>query len=167
VHPTFVSGDQLLANVHGSFNAIAVQGSLAGETLYYGRGAGGLPTSSAVLSDVIDIALGTAPLLFSQLPLIAKKRPLPFVPTSEIVSRNYLRVTALDVPGVMAQIANILSKHQISLAGINQHESKAGQPVPIVITTHEAKDGQMAKAIAEIDQLKSITANTVRIRVLQ
>jgi len=72
----------------------------------------------------------------------------------------------LDVPGVMAQITNILSKHQISLAGVNQHESKAGQPVPIVITTHEAKDGQVAKAIGEIDQLKSITANTVRIRVL-
>jgi homoserine dehydrogenase len=167
VHPTFVGADQLLANVHGSFNAISVSGSLAGETLYYGRGAGGLPTSSAVLSDVIDVALGTAPLLFSQLPLLARRRTMAFVPPSEIVSRNYLRVTALDVPGVMAQITNLLSKHQISLAGINQHESKARQPVPIVITTHEAREGQVARAIAEIDQLKSITANTVRIRMLQ
>ena len=166
VHPTFVSTDHFLSGVHGSFNAIAVDGHAAGQTVYVGRGAGGKPTSSAVLSDVLAIALGTAPLLFQRLPLLTKKKELPFVPSSQIVSRNYLRVTALDVPGVMAQITNILSKHQISLAGINQHESKAGQSVPIVITTHEAKDGNIAKAIAEIDQLKSITANTVRIRVL-
>ncbi len=166
VHPTFVSEDNLLANVHGSFNAISVQGHRAGETLYYGRGAGGTPTSSAVLADIIDIALGTAPLLFRRLPLLTRRRHLPFVPGSQIVSRNYLRVTALDVPGVMAQITNILSHHGISLAGVNQHESKAGQSVPIVITTHEARDGAVAKAIAEVDQLKSITANTLRIRVL-
>jgi homoserine dehydrogenase len=66
----------------------------------------------------------------------------------------------------MAHITNTLSKHKISLAGINQHESKAGQPVPIIITTHESQDGEILKAIAEIDSLKSITANTVRIRVL-
>jgi homoserine dehydrogenase len=166
VHPTFVSDDKLLANVHGSFNAISVQGHRAGETLYYGRGAGGTPTSSAVLADVIDIALGTAPLLFARLPLLSGRKPPTFVPSSQIVSRNYLRVTTLDVPGVMAQITNILSHHGISLAGVNQHESKSGQSVPIVITTHEAKDGAVSKALAEIDQLKSITANTVRIRVL-
>ncbi len=166
VHPTFVATDKLLANVHGSFNAISVQGHAAGETLYFGRGAGGKPTSSAVISDILEIALGTAPLLFERLPMLTRKRKMPFVPSSEIVSRNYLRVTALDVPGVMAQIANILSKHRISLAGVNQHESKAGQPVPIVITTHEAKEGNVGRALGEIDQLKSITANTVRIRVL-
>ncbi|HVS69987.1 MAG TPA: homoserine dehydrogenase [Phycisphaerae bacterium] len=166
VHPTFVANDQLLANVHGSFNAISVHGHAAGQTLYFGRGAGGKPTSSAVLSDILDIALGTAPLLFEKLPLLTRKRRLPFIPTSQIISRNYLRVTALDVPGVMAQITNILSKHKISLAGINQHESKAGQPVPIIITTHEARDGDILKALAEIDQLDAITANTIRIRVL-
>jgi homoserine dehydrogenase len=166
VHPTFVSEDKLLANVHGSFNAISVNGHAAGETVYVGRGAGGKPTSSAVLSDVIDIAMGTAPLLFSQLPLLTKKTTAKFVPVSQSVSRNYLRVTALDVPGVMAAITNILSRHKISLAGINQHESKAGHPVPIIITTHETRDGEIGKAVAEIDQLKQITANTVRIHVL-
>ncbi len=166
VHPTFVSADQLLANVHGSFNAISVHGHAAGQTVYFGRGAGGKPTSSAVLSDIIDIALGTAPLRFEKLPLLTKNAQLPFIPATQIISRNYLRVTALDVPGVMAQITNILSKHKISLAGLNQHESKAGQPVPIIITTHEAKDGDILKALAEIDQLKPITANTIRIRVL-
>jgi homoserine dehydrogenase len=114
----------------------------------------------------LEIALGTAQVRFERLPLLTKKQDLPFVASSRIISRNYLRVTALDVPGVMAQITNILSRHAISLAGINQHESKSGQPVPIVITTHESKDGDITRAIAEIDQLKSITANTVRIRVL-
>jgi homoserine dehydrogenase len=166
VHPTFVSTDQLLANVHGSFNAISVHGHLAGQTIYFGRGAGGQPTSSAIIDDILDIALGTAPVLFARLPLLTRKKVLPFLPTSQIVSRNYLRVTALDQPGVMAQIANILSRHAISLAGINQHESKAGQAVPIVITTHEAREGAVSKALAEIDQLASITAPTVRIRVL-
>ncbi|HEY4329448.1 MAG TPA: homoserine dehydrogenase [Phycisphaerae bacterium] len=166
VHPTFVSGEQLLANVHGSFNAIAVQGHRADQTVYFGRGAGGVPTSSAVISDVIDIALGTAPMLFKQLPAMAGREKVAILPASGIVCRNYLRVTALDVPGVMAQITNILSRHGISLAGVNQHESKAGQSVPIVITTHEAKEGDVKEAIGEIDQLKSITANTVRIRVL-
>ncbi len=110
--------------------------------------------------------MGTAPLLFAKLPLLTRKRTAAFVPAGEIVSRNYLRVTALDVPGVMAQITNILSRHGISLAGVNQHESKAGQSVPVVITTHEAKDGDVVKAIGEIDGLKVIRGATVRIRVL-
>lgn len=166
VHPTFVSENQMLANVHGPFNAIMVEGHMTGQTLFYGRGAGGRPTTSAIISDIIEIALGSAPLLFQRLPLLTKKKPAEIVPLSEVVSRNYLRVTALDVPGVMAQIANILAKHKISLAGITQHESKAGQPVPIVITTHEAKEGDMAKSIKEIDTLDRITPGTVRIRVL-
>jgi homoserine dehydrogenase len=166
VNPTFVANTQLLANVHGSFNAIAVTGHAAGETIYVGRGAGGKPTSSAVIADIIDIAMGTAGERFAKLPLLTRKKSLPFIPPTQIVSRNYLRVTALDVPGVMAQITNILSKHRISLAGVNQHESKAGHPVPIIITTHESKDGDILAAIKEIDQLKPITANTIRIPVL-
>ena len=166
VHPTFVSTDHLLGNVSGSFNAISVYGHASGHTLYYGRGAGGKPTASAVLADVIDIAMGTAPILFANLPALSKKAKLPLVASSEIVSRNYLRITALDVPGVMAQITKILGDQNISIAAITQHESKAGQPVPVVVMTHEAKDGDVAKAIAKIDGLKTITAPTVRIRVL-
>jgi homoserine dehydrogenase len=166
VHPTFVRNDQLLANVHGSFNAISVEGHMAGQTAYFGRGAGGKPTASAVISDVLDIALGTGPVLFAKLPLLTKKREAAFVATGETVSRNYLRVTALDVPGVMARITNILSGEGISLAGVTQHESRAGQAVPIVVTTHEAKEKAVAKAMAAIDGLKSITGKTMRIRVL-
>jgi homoserine dehydrogenase len=166
VHPTFVSTDHLLANVSGSFNAISVYGHASGHTLYYGRGAGGKPTASAVLADVIDIAMGTAGVLFEKLPALSKKKKVEFVASSEIVSRNYLRITALDVPGVMAQIAKTLGDQSISIAAITQHESKAGQAVPVVVMTHEAKDGDVAKAIAKIDALKTITAPTVRIRVL-
>ncbi len=166
VHPTFVKNDQLLANVHGSFNAISVAGHAAGETVYFGRGAGGKPTSSAVISDILEIGLGTAPLLFARLPLLTKKAPGAFVARREAASRNYLRVTALDVPGVMGRVANILSGHGISLAGINQHESQAGAAVPIVIMTHGVKEGDVAEAMKEIDALEGITARTVRIRVL-
>lgn len=166
VHPTFVSTGHLLASVNGPFNAILVDGHMSGQTIHYGRGAGGRPTTSAIISDILEIALGTAPLLFERLPLLTRKKPATLVPLSEVVSRNYLRVTGLDVPGVMAKIANVLAKHRISLAGITQHESKAGQPVPIVITTHEGREGDMAKAVAEIDRLEQITAATVRIRVL-
>jgi len=166
VHPTFVPNDQMLASVSGSFNAISVYGHASGQTLYYGRGAGGKPTASAVLADVIDIALGTAPLLFSQLPLLTKRPPAKFLPSSQIVSRNYLRATALDVPGVMAQITRILGEEHISISAVVQHESKAGHPVPVVVMTHEAQDGHITKAIKKINALKQITAPTVRIRVL-
>lgn len=166
VHPTFVPATELLANVNGSFNAISVWGHASGQTLYYGRGAGGMPTASAVLADVIDVAMGTAPLLFAQLPLLAKRRPVQYVASSEILSRNYLRITALDQPGVMAQITAIFGRHKISLAAVTQHESKAGQPVPIVVMTHAAKDGDVARAVQQIDRLDSIRGSTVRIRVL-
>jgi len=166
VHPTFVPADQPLASVNGSFNAISVFGHAAGHTMYYGRGAGPKPTASAVLADVIDVAMGTAPLLFAQLPLLTRRAKLKIVPTRQIVARNYLRITALDLPGVLAQITAILGHHGISIAAVVQHQSNAGQYVPVVITTHEAQDGAMAEAVAKIDQLKSIRGNTVRIRVL-
>jgi homoserine dehydrogenase len=128
VHPTFVSQDHLLANVSGSFNAISVYGHASGHTLYYGRGAGPKPTASAVLADVLDIAMGTAPLLFGQLPALTRKGKATFLASTEISSRNYLRITALDVPGVMAKITGILGDRGISLSAVTQHESKAGQP---------------------------------------
>lgn len=166
VHPTFVPESELLANVSGSFNAISVWGHASGQTLYYGRGAGGMPTASAVLADVIDVAMGTAPLLFSQLPLLNEPRTIKIVPSSEIIARNYLRITALDIPGVMAQITQIFGKLKLSISALTQHESNAGQPVPVVVMTHEAKEGDIAKAVALIDKLEVIKGPTVRIRVL-
>lgn len=166
VHPTFVPSDAPIANVHGPFNAITVEGHAAGQTLYYGRGAGPKPTASAVLADVLDVAIGTAPLAFRQLPMLTHRSKAEIVPSSEVTSRNYLRITALDVPGVMAKITKILGDHAISIAAIVQHEANAGQPVPIVCMTHEAKDGDVTAAIKKIDGLNVVTAPTVRIRVL-
>lgn len=166
VHPTFVPQSELLANVSGSFNAISIWGHASGQTLYYGRGAGGMPTASAVVADIIDVAMGTAPLLFSKLPILNNRKPVRYIPSKEIVSRNYLRLTALDVPGVMADITRILGHNKISLSAIAQHESSAGAPVPVVVMTHAARDGDVTKAIKKIDQLETIKAKTVRIRVL-
>ncbi len=166
VHPTFVPLESPIANVHGPFNAITVEGHAAGQTLYYGRGAGPKPTASAVLADVFDVAIGTAPVMFKQLPMLTHRAKADIVPSSEVHSRNYLRITALDVPGVMAKVTSILGDSGISIAAIVQHESNAGQPVPVVCMTHEAKDGDVSAAIKKIDALPVVTAPTVRIRVL-
>jgi homoserine dehydrogenase len=166
VHPTFVPADQTLASVNGPFNAISVYGHAAGQTLYYGRGAGPRPTSSAIVADILDVALGTAPLLFKQLPMLMERRAVKTVPSRSIRSRHYLRITALDRPGVMAKITRILGEHDISIAAVVQHETRAGQPVPVVVTTHESADGDVEAAVGKIDGLKDITAKTVRLRML-
>lgn len=166
VHPTFVPVESPIANVHGPFNAITVEGHAAGQTLYYGRVAGPKPTASAVLADVLDVAIGTAPLQFRQLPMLTHRSKVDLIPSSEVSSRNYLRITALDVPGVMAKVTRILGDKGISIAAIVQHEANAGQPVPVVCMTHEAKDGDVAQAIKQIDKLDVVSAPTVRIKVL-
>jgi len=166
VHPTFVPAEHLLASVSGSFNAISVTGHAAGQTIYYGRGAGGNPTASAVLADVIDAAMGTASILFNQSPLLTRRKPVELLPIKNVVSRHYLRMTALDEPGVMHQITGALGRNGISLAAVVQHESRAGEYVPLVVTTHEARDGAVTKAVEQIDRLKCVSGRPIRIRVL-
>jgi homoserine dehydrogenase len=172
VSPTFVPREHMLAAVRGSFNAISVTGHASGETLYYGRGAGGMPTASAVLADCLDVALGSAERLIAQLPAFQKRRPAKFLPARQIVARYYLRVTALDAPGVLAKLAGILSNHGISVAGLTQHERRAtpataaGTVAAVVVMTHETTGGAVAKALKEIDALPEVAAPTVRIRVL-
>ncbi|HTV49453.1 MAG TPA: homoserine dehydrogenase [Phycisphaerae bacterium] len=166
VHPTFVPSAHLLASVSGSFNAISVIGHAAGQTIYYGRGAGGRPTSSAVLADIIDVAMGTAPILFNQLPVLTRRKTADLLPIKNVVSRHYLRMTALDEPGVMHQITGVLGRNGISLSAVVQHESRSGEYVPLVVTTHEARDGAVTKAVEQIDKLKCVKGATSRIRVL-
>lgn len=165
VHPALIPQNQLLANVAGAFNAISVVGHASGQTLYYGRGAGALPTASAVLADVLEIAGGRAGAFKTS--FIPKGGRVKLAPVSHVVGRHYLRMMALDVPGVIAQITKILGEHNISLSAIVQHEAHAGKHVPVVILTHEARDDAAAAAVHKIDRLKSITGQTVRIRVVE
>jgi homoserine dehydrogenase len=167
VHPTLVRRDDLLADVGGSFNAIGVYGHAVGHALFYGRGAGQMPTASAVVADIINVALGVTPLAFGQLKIFPDQvPPAAVLPPQELTSRYYLRLMARDEPGVLAQVTRILGEKAISLSAILQHEAKDGQIVPVVITTHLARDGSVRAALNEIDQLKAIQPPTVCLRIL-
>jgi homoserine dehydrogenase len=167
VHPTLVHQHDVLADVAGSFNAISVYGHALGHCLFYGRGAGQMPTASAVVSDLIQTALGTAALAFKQLQIFADSTPAARVlPFEELQSRYYLRVLAKDQPGVMAQVAAVLGKYQVSISAILQHESAENNQVPIVITTHLAREGALQKAISEINCLPVIQPPAACLRII-
>jgi homoserine dehydrogenase len=166
VHPAFVPQKHLLANVNGSFNAIAVVGHASGQTIHYGRGAGGKPTASAIIADIVEAAMGTAPLLFKQLPLLTRRSTAGVIPIQDVSSRHYLRMMVHDKPGMLHQITGILGKLGISLAAMVQHEAHEDQFVPLVIMTHEAPDGKVTQAAAKIDRLKGIRGQTRHIRVI-
>ena len=167
VHPTLVHNDDVLAEVSGSFNAISVYGHAVGHTLFYGRGAGQLPTASAVVSDLIGVATGIIPLAFKRLNVLPDSAaPANVLPIEQLRSRYYLRLTARDLPGVMAQVTHALGEQGISLSAIRQHEGEDSQFVPVVITTHHAREGAIRAALAAIDALPTIQRPTVCLRVI-
>jgi homoserine dehydrogenase len=166
VHPTLVRKDDVLADVSGSFNAVSVYGNALGHALFYGRGAGQMPTASAVIADIVDVGLGIAPLAFKQLNIFSQIPHAMVLPAAELTSRYYLRLMARDEPGVLAQITKILGERKISLSAILQHEAKDGHMVPVVITTHRANEGSMQASLLELDKLKSIGAPTVCLRII-
>jgi homoserine dehydrogenase len=168
VHPSFIGADTSLARVNGSFNAISVFGSAVGETLYYGRGAGMMPTASAVMADVIDVALGNSRTLFNHLRLRPRHEVKPLIePVGEIVTRFYIRVMAKDEPGVVARYGKILGDHQISISGALQHEGTGpGNTVPVVITTHRTQEKNMVAALAELKKIDIISGKPVCVRIV-
>ena len=167
VHPTLVHKDDVLAEVSEAFNAISVYGQAVGHCLFYGRGAGAMPTASAVIADLIGIALGSLPLEFAQLRIFPDTtEPAQVVWFEQLRTRYYLRLLAKDQPGVLAQVTAALGAHGISLSAILQRENHAGQFVPVVITTHLAKEGSMQAALRQIDALDTIQAPTVCLRIL-
>ncbi len=167
VHPTLVHNGDVLADVSGSFNAVSLYGHAVGHTLYYGRGAGSMPAASAVVADIVNVGLGVIPLAFQQLQVFpdtaAKAQVLPF---EQLQSRYYLRLSAKDVPGVLADVTAALGKNGISVSAVLQRESSDSQTVPVVITTHKAKEGSVRKALQEIDALSTVTAPTVCLRII-
>jgi homoserine dehydrogenase len=158
VAPTLVKRGTPLAEVRGPYNAIRVVGDAVGDTLFYGRGAGMLPTASAVVGDMIDVAVGRAALTFATLNLWSDAAPsLRLTSTSQVRSRYYLRFTIADRPGVLAAIAHVLGEHAISIASVIQHDpgddEPENSPVPLVIMTHLAVEAEMTAALREIDRL--------------
>jgi homoserine dehydrogenase len=167
VHPTLVHQSDVLAEVSGSFNAVSVYGNAVGHALFYGRGAGRMPTASSAVSDIINVALGVTQLGFKQLNIYPDSAPkVDVLPITELSSRYYLRLVAKDQPGVLSKITTILSDHKISLSAIMQHEVNLGQYVPIVITTHLAKEGSVQKAIREINASPAMSGPAVCLRII-
>ncbi len=168
VHPTMIRQSSLLANVDGAMNAIAVEGDAVGPTLYYGAGAGELPTASAVVADLMEIAReihrGTAgrvaPLSYPTEAL----RTQELVPLSDIRGRAYLVFQAQDRPGVLAKIAGLLGEQEISLESVVQHGG-SGPTVPVVVLTHPAREGALREALGRIDQLPEVGEPTRMIRI--
>ena len=166
VHPAFLPKNSLLAQVSGAFNAVSIYGHATGETLYYGMGAGRGPTASAVVADLVGLARSPNQQRGEALNKWTGRK-LPIVPIEDIESRYYIRVTALDMPRVMAKISGVLGDKNISLASILQHESEPAKPVPVVIMTHMAKEGSVREALAEIGQLEVVSEPPVCIRVVE
>jgi homoserine dehydrogenase len=166
VAPTLVKHGTPLAEVRGPYNAVRVVGDAVGDTLFYGRGAGAMPTASAVVADLIDVATGRAGLPSRLSNLWSESAPaVPLTPASRIKSRYYLRFTIADRPGVLARLAQFLGDHGISIASVIQHDpgddAPENSPVPLVIMTHLAIQGDLHAALVEIDRLDVVHAPSV------
>ncbi|MEE8229039.1 MAG: homoserine dehydrogenase [candidate division NC10 bacterium] len=167
VHPTLVPEDHLLASVGGVFNAVYIVGDATGSLMFYGKGAGQMPTASAVVSDVVEIVeniLHQRPSRPSHIPQIAGEG-LRTKPMEEIRTCYYLRVMAADKPGVLSKVSGILGHHEISITSVIQKGRHARESVPVVMMTHEAVEGAMRKALAEIDSVDVVREKTVCLRV--
>jgi len=170
VHPTMIPEGHLLSTVDGVFNAVYIKGDAVGATLFYGQGAGQMPTGSAVVGDLVELgrnllirATGRrVPLLSFQESAIEK---IPLKKMDEVVMPFYMRFSALDRPGVLSRISGILGKNDISIAAVIQKGRQVNGAVPIVMMIHEAKEENVHRALREIDRLGVILGKTMFIRV--
>lgn len=169
VHPTLIPECRLLANVNGVMNAVRVDADMVGETLYYGAGAGALPTASAVVADIIDICRLITADPGNRVPHLAfqpsRVRAQPMLSMDEITSSYYLRVQAKDRPGVLGQIANLLAKENVSIEALIQKGVLDGSLAEIVILTHSTVEKHIKTAIAAIEALDVVYAPAVMIRM--
>ena len=165
VHPTMIPHTHPLANVYDSFNAVFLNGNAVGDLMFYGRGAGELPTGSAVVGDIVTILRSDIDI---ENPLPVVKNNLwdkEIVHIDEIQSKYYIRTTVEDRPGVLGEITAILGKHKVSLRSVIQNPSSKGNKVPLVLLTHYTKEAEIQgalKAIKELDSVESID-NIIRI----
>jgi homoserine dehydrogenase len=170
VHPTLIPERRLLAAVEGAMNAVLVKGDAVGPTMFYGAGAGAEPTASAVVADLVDVVrtLTTDPT--NRVPHLAfqpdRLVDLPILPIEEVETSYYLRLNALDRPGVLADVTRILADQRISIEAILQKEPAEGEDtVPVIILTQRIRERNMNEAIARIERLDSIRGKVTRIRL--
>ncbi len=170
VHPTLIPSRRLIANVEGVMNAIVVKGDAVGPTLYYGAGAGAEPTASSVVADLVDVTrMHTAdpkhrvPHLAFQPDLLSN---MPILPMEEVETSYYLRLRAMDKPGVLADITRILAELDISIDAMVQKEPNEGEDqVDIIMITHLTVERNINSAIIKVEKLQAVMGNVTRIRL--
>lgn len=168
VHPSLIHASTPLASVSGPFNAVSVSGHAVGKTMYYGRGAGMMATASAVVADLVEIALGNSVRAFGTMPMVTgRAKPISVKKIHDIECRFYIRLMAKDEPGVVAKYGRILANHKISIRGAIQHEGRGpDNTVPVVITTHPTLEQNMFNALEELARLKVIGHRPVCLRIV-
>ncbi|MEE9354456.1 MAG: homoserine dehydrogenase [Methylococcaceae bacterium] len=170
VHPTLIPEKRLIANVNGVMNAVVVNGDAVGPTLYYGAGAGAEPTASAVVADVIDVVRALTSDPENRVPHLAFQADAlsteAVLPIEQVETAYYLRMNAVDKPGVLADVTRILADRQISIEAIIQQEPIEGESfLPVIMLTQRTIENKLNEAIASIEQLPNIIGTITRIRV--
>ena len=170
VHPTLVPAKRLLANVEGAMNAVQVFGDAVGTTLYYGKGAGSEPTASAVIADLVDVTRLQTADPENRVPHLAFQpdalQNTPILPIAEVATSYYLRLAVADQAGVLADITRILAAHGVSIDALLQKEAAEGESqTDLVILTHETKEKNMTAALMEMQDLKTVIGEIVKIRL--
>ena len=166
VHPTLIPMNCMLAGVSDVFNAVRVDGDYVGNTLFYGRGAGRQATASAVVGDIVDVALNLANDSKQRIPASNKAALFTeLIPMEEIETRCYLRFTVEDKPGVLAKITNILASANISISSLVQNETKEEDTTAVVIITHKAQESAIKQAIAQMEKLDDVTSKVKMVRI--
>ncbi|MBA1213813.1 MULTISPECIES: homoserine dehydrogenase [Pseudomonas] len=170
VHPTLIPADRLIANVNGVMNAVMVNGDAVGSTLFYGAGAGQEPTASAVVADLVDVVRAMTSDPENRVPHLAFQPDAlsdhPVLSIEACESAYYLRIQAKDHPGVLAQVASILSARGINIESIMQKEAEEHDGlVPMILLTHRVTERHMVEAITALEALDDVVGDVVRIRV--
>jgi homoserine dehydrogenase len=169
VHPTMIPFGDMLSNVNGTLNAVTITGDATGDILLYGRGAGMMPTASAVVGDLVDLARNLLGGVSGRVPGLGFQpgnvRTIPILPIDQISGHYYFRFSALDHPGVLSTISGILGQHGISIQSVHQKGRKTDGAVPLVMLTHRAREKDVQQALEQIGRLDVVAAKPVLIRI--
>jgi homoserine dehydrogenase len=152
-----------ISQIEGVFNAVVAEGDQVDTTLHSGRGAGAGPTASAVVADLADLARGSTPPVFT-LPVTALKK-LPQAPMGRHQGAYYIRLMVLDQPGVLADVSALMRDHNVSIEALIQRARNPGEPVPIVLTTHQTTEADMIDVLRRIDSLDAVLEPPRMIRI--
>lgn len=169
VHPTMIPANHPLANIDGAFNGIYLKGNAVGPVMLYGMGAGMMPTASAVVADLMDIARNINTGAVHRIPALSYSdsavREVAIKETDSLEIPYYMRFLAADKPGVLSNISGVLGRHNISISSVIQRDRKIGGSVALVILTHHAVEKELMAALAEIEKMDTIHEKPVYIRI--